>query len=289
MVLTQQPPVRYEVAAELAGFAVAALLEEVRLTPKPGLVDRNGNGSHHDLTLDLMERSARSLEPTFYDMAMASIGKQPSQYLRERLAAIGRHGEQTMLRHTGQVNTHKGAIWVLGLLTGAASILLSRAEARTIDTTEILTLAGAIARFEDSHQPIKTTNGDRVRQLFRVRSAREEATACFPSLQQTALPIWNRFRREPEPIRRLNTLLALMSVVDDTCILHRSNMEVLKKVQRQAADIIRLGGMGVKNNSAIYERLDQLVTDHWVSPGGSADLLAATIFLHKIVNHYKIN
>ena len=289
MILAQQPPVRYEVAATLARFAVASLLEEVRLTPKPGLVDRNNNGCHHDLTLDLMETSARSLEESFYEMAMAAHGKQPSQYLRERLAAIGRHGEQTMRRHTGQVNTHKGAIWVLGLLTGAASILLSQPEAPSINTNDLLTIAGAIARFEDRHQPVTTTNGDRVRQLFRVRSAREEATAGFPSLQQTALPVWDHFGYESEPIRRLNVLLALMSVVDDTCILHRSNMEVLKKVQEQAADIIRTGGMGAADNRDSYLQLDQFITDHWVSPGGSADLLAATIFLHKIVNHYKIN
>jgi len=307
MLLAQKPIVGYDVATTLAGFAVDSLLEEVRLTPKPGLVDSCNNGSHHDLTLSLMEGSARSLEESFYEMALASFGKLPSQHLRERLAAIGRHGEQTMLQHTGQVNTHKGAIWVLGLLTGAASILLSQPEepetgtagmvgvagmiatTRTIGTTRILSLAGAIARFEDRHQPVKTTNGDRVRQLFRVRSAREEAAAGFPSLQQTALPVWRRHQSEPESVRRLNVLLALMAVVDDTCVLHRSNMEVLKEMQGKAAGIIRNGGMGKISNGDSYAQLDRFVTDHWISPGGSADLLAATIFLNKIVNHYNIN
>ena len=285
MLFVSTTAVKEKEAAKLAAFAVGSLLEEVRLTPKPGLVDSHDNGSHDDLTLQLMERSALSLEETFFDMAMASFEKQPTRHLRERLAAIGRHGEQQMLAATGQVNTHKGAIWVLGLLTGATAIQLTT----TADSSSILTTAGAIARFEDSYQPKTTTNGDKVRQLFHVRSAREEAAAGFPSLQLTALPAWATFANEPEPIRRLNVLLALMSVVDDTCILHRSNMEVLKQVQRQAEAIINNGGMGIKANGENYQKLDRFIKYHWVSPGGSADLLAATIFLHKIINQYKIN
>jgi len=77
-----------------------------------------------------------------------------------------------------------------------------------------------------------------------------------------------------------------MSVVDDTCILHRSNMKVLKQVRQQAAAIISKGGMGIGSNAGSYRKLDRFVTDQWVSPGGSADLLAATIFLNKII---KIN
>ena len=277
--------IKEKVAAKLASFAVRSLLEEVRLTPKPGLVDSHDNGSHHDLTLQLMERSALSLEETFFEMAMASFEKQPTRHLRERLAAIGRYGEQQMLAATGQVNTHKGAIWVLGLLTGATAIQLTK----TPDISSILTTAGAIASFEDRYKPGTTTNGDQVRRSFKIRSAKEEAVANFPSLQHTALPAWTRFANEPEPIRRLNVLLSLMSVVDDTCILHRSNMEVLKQVQRQAEAIINNGGMGIKANGENYQKLDRFITHHWVSPGGSADLLAATIFLHKIINHFKIN
>jgi triphosphoribosyl-dephospho-CoA synthase len=265
---------------------VDSLLEEVRLTPKPGLVDSHNNGSHHDLTLRLMESSALSLEETFFEMAMASFEKRPTRHLRERLAAIGRHGEQQMLAATGQVNTHKGAIWVLGLLTGAAAIHLTPTSRVAASIPDLLTTAGAIASFEDRYKPPTATNGDQVRRSFHIRSAREEAAAGFPSLQQTALPAWTTFANEPEPIRRLNVLLALMSVVDDTCILHRSNMKVLKQVRQQAAAIISKGGMGIGSNAGSYRKLDRFVTDQWVSPGGSADLLAATIFLNKII---KIN
>jgi triphosphoribosyl-dephospho-CoA synthase len=278
-----------QVATRLAAYAMRSLLEELRLTPKPGLVDLKNNGCHHDLTLELMERSANSLTAVFFEMAMAAYGKRPCRQIREQLAAIGRQGEGIMMAKTGNVNTHRGAIWVIGLLTGATSMLLAEYGRLSEGIASILETAGAIARFEDCFRPAVLTNGARVRQQFPVRSAREEAAACFPSLQRVAVPAWIAFREEPEPIRRLNVLLALMSVVDDTCILHRSDMGVLNRVRELAGDIIRAGGMGVAENCRAYEALDQFITRQWVSPGGSADLLAATIFLHKIVNNYKIN
>jgi triphosphoribosyl-dephospho-CoA synthase len=289
------PTTAVDMATTLAQYAVEALLEEVRLTPKPGLVDGQNSGSHHDLTLEMMERSAFSLEETFFEIAMASFGGVPSQRLRERLAAIGRYGEQVMLRTTGQVNTHKGAIWVLGLLTAGAALNWPPETAEHPAFADanvfagILNSAGLIASFEDRYKPIATTNGDKVRSLYRVRSAREEAVAGFPTLGRVALPAWLAFEGAPETVRRLNVLLTLMSVVDDTCIIHRSTMEVGREVQQRAGGIIRKGGVGVPANAGDYAALDQFVTDHWVSPGGSADLLAATIFLQKVLQHYKIN
>ena len=277
-----------EIAQKLAQFAVEALTEEVRLTPKPGLVDSNNNGTHHDLTLALMEKSANALRDCFYEMSIASVDQQPSQYLRERLAAIGRFGEQEMLKATGKVNTHRGAIWALGLLTGAASLLISR-EYGEVTAEKILSAAGAIALFNDRNIPVQHTHGSEVRKIYQVRSAREEAALGFPSLRETALPAWEAYAGDTEEIRRLNVLLALMAVVDDTCILHRSNMNVLQEVQKQAAAILKGGGLRVIANWKPYTLLDQYITKQWVSPGGSADLLAATIFIQKITQHFKFN
>lgn len=277
-----------EIPQKLALFAVEALLEELHLTPKPGLVDRKNNGTHRDLTLQLMGISAYTLQDCFYDMAVAATGKQPSQQLRERLAAIGRYGEQKMMKATGDVNTHKGAIWTLGLLTGAAGILLSQPGDFAITRNHFLLTAGAIAAFEDRHMPPQNTNGCKMRKKYKVRSAREEAMECFPALQQVALPAWDKYKYEPENIRRLNVLLSLMSVVDDTCILYRSNIDVLYEVQHRAGAIMQQGGLGLYANWHLYVLLDEYITNKWISPGGSADLLAATVFLQKIVHHYKI-
>jgi triphosphoribosyl-dephospho-CoA synthase len=277
----------YSIADVIAGFAQEALLEEVYLTPKPGLVDLENNGSHHDLTLELMELSALILRSTFREMAVAATNKQPSQALREQLAAIGRLGEQQMLQATNNVNTHKGAIWCIGLLTAATSILVS--SGRNFEREDLLKTACLIARFEDRFQPQKLTNGMRVSEKYAVISAREEAQLGFPTLAKTALPAWDKYNNVPEEIRKLNVLLSLIAVVDDTCILHRSDMEVLKSIQQKAKEIIDNNGMGQAGNHTLYYALNSLTNYKWVSPGGSADLLAATIFVHKVATHFNIN
>src|SRR5471032_2522128 len=121
-------------AERLADFAVEALIDEADLSPKPALVDRRGNGAHTDLHLGLMHASALSLWPMFKEMAEAAYGGAPQQAasphstividlsLREALGRIGRDGEQAMLQTTGGVNTHRGAIWALGLLVAAAAL-----------------------------------------------------------------------------------------------------------------------------------------------------------------------
>lgn len=277
----------YSIAELISGFAQEALLEEVYLTPKPGLVDLENNGSHHDLTLGLMELSAFELKSTFADMARAAAGKQPSQAMREQLAAIGRYGEQQMLQATGNVNTHKGAIWCIGLLTAATSSLVS--SGKGFNRGDILKTAGLIATFEDRFQPYKLTNGIRVSKKYPVISAREEAKLGFPVLAKIALPAWDKYANEPEEIRRLNVLLSLIAVVDDTCILHRSDMETLNEIQQKAKEIIDNGGMGQAGNQALYYALNKLINYKWVSPGGSADMLAATIFINKVATHFNIN
>ena len=110
----------------LADLAVDALIDEADLSPKPGLVDQRGSGAHTDLHLGLMHASALALWPSFKAMAEAAqqrgeIGLQ----LREELGRIGREGEEEMLRVTGGVNTHRGAIWALGLLSAAAALDVS--------------------------------------------------------------------------------------------------------------------------------------------------------------------
>jgi len=270
-------------AAMIARYAVSALMEELHLSPKPGLVDLESSGCHHDLNLQIMTASAQSLFETFQYMALAAKGKVPSQALREQLAAIGRYGEQQMLNVTGNVNTHKGAIWCVGLLSAAASIHLNNGV--DFSCQDLLTTAGQIASYDDRHNPLKVTNGDIVRGKYEVVSAREEAKTGFPALRNTALPTWEKYAHEPKDVQRLNVLLSLMAVVDDTCILHRSGMNVLRNIQRKSRSIIENGGLSVNLNWLNYNALSQYITNNWVSPGGSADLLSATIFIKKITTN----
>src|SRR5579864_424203 len=111
-----------QLGGHLAALARQALIAEAELTPKPGLVDRRGNGAHKDLSLELLRRSAHAIEPLFHEMAVVSQGAHPSQSIRERLAQIGRRAERAMFEATDGSNAHKGAIWALGLLVSALAM-----------------------------------------------------------------------------------------------------------------------------------------------------------------------
>src|SRR5258708_11351199 len=132
-------------AVRLGRLACQALIAEAELTPKPGLVDRRGAGAHTDLSLSIMKRSAFAIEPYFCEMAFISRKSRPSQRMRERLAVIGRDAERAMLKATSGSNSHKGAIWILGLLISAAAIRFEDGP----EASELATLSKGIASIED--------------------------------------------------------------------------------------------------------------------------------------------
>ncbi|QBP40166.1 triphosphoribosyl-dephospho-CoA synthase [Paenisporosarcina antarctica] len=256
-----------------AKLAVHSLIEEVELTPKPGLVDKRNNGAHHDITLQLMRISAESLTETFEKIAFISYGRSPSQSLREEIAEIGRAGEKRMFEVTFGVNTHKGAIWAIGLLVSSTSMGKGM-----YNIEEIVTLAGELARFTDRYCPETITNGSNVTTKYGVGGARGEAQQGFPNIMNFSLPMLNRSRESgyTEEEARLNALLSLIAQLDDTCILHRQGLEALSFAKHQAHYLLTNGNLDWLNT------LDETFTKRNISPGGSADLLAATLFLDKI-------
>jgi triphosphoribosyl-dephospho-CoA synthase len=263
----------------LADLAVAALIDEACLTPKPALVDRRGSGAHRDLDLDTMLRSARSLRPTFLALARAAVDQKPSQRLREQLARIGRGGEVAMLHATNGSNAHRGAIWIVGLLCAAAAM-----SPRALGAPfELCAQAAVIARFEDRFAPAPTamSNGARVVQRFGVAGARGQAAEGFPHVLEAGLPALHRSRKNgaTEDEARLDALLAIIATLDDTCLLHRGGQVALETAQAGAREALQAGGAARPQGRAALTRLDQRLTELNASPGGAADLLAATLFL----------
>ncbi|MBB6450776.1 triphosphoribosyl-dephospho-CoA synthase [Geomicrobium halophilum] len=279
IVKSSTPFIESSIAKKRSNQALDALLAEVHLTPKPGLVDADDGGAHDDMNLELMQRSARSLGPTFTQIAIAAINQVPSQDLREEIAAIGREGEQTMFQATGGINTHKGAIWALGLLT-AASVFFTPFDKKSHD---ICHLAAKLASYQDKrYTSNRFTHGDKVKKQFKVGGAYEEAVYGFPHVISIGLPILRTARQRgySEERSQLHALLAIMAVLNDTCILYRGGKASLETVQKVAKKMIAKN----KVNRDEIQSLNTKMIKLGVSPGGSADLLAATIFLDRIEN-----
>jgi triphosphoribosyl-dephospho-CoA synthase len=259
----------------LSELARQSLIAEAELTPKPGLVDGRGAGSHSDLSLDLMRRSADAIAPYFTRMALASAESQMDASLRTVVADIGREAEAAMLRATSGSNAHKGAIWVLGLLVCAASL------SEGSDPEFVAEAAGYLARLPDRARPQAVSHGDVVLERYGVSGARGEAYGNFPHVVNVGLPALRAARRNGRTERdsRLASLLSIMSRLEDTCVLYRGGPEAQRIVHEGAARVIKVGGPGSPQGDAVLVALGQELVSLRISPGGSADLLAATLFL----------
>jgi triphosphoribosyl-dephospho-CoA synthase len=265
----------------LAELVVDALLDEARLAPKPGLVDSRSNGAHTDLNLPLMCRSARVLEPAFALMAEAArAAGAPTLALRETLGRLGREAEAAMMHITRGVNTHRGAIWAMGLLVAATAIQGPDATASTVAE-----VAATIAKMPDRHAPLRTGNkGEQACREFRVTGARGQAQAGFPHVIELGLPQLRRSRTrgDNETASRLNALLAIISRLDDTCVLSRAGPAALRAFQEQATGVLAAGGVATLSGRRQLRQLDSLALECNASPGGAADLLAATLYLDRL-------
>jgi triphosphoribosyl-dephospho-CoA synthase len=269
-------------ASDLADYVVSALVDEATLTPKPGLVDMRGRGAHHDLSWGLLCDSAYALRPTFYAMAQAGLTIQHPQLLREKIGQLGREGEARMMAITGGTNTHRGAIWALGLLVTA-----SAQNIHDLTPHSVAKRAALLAQLDDPFAPALTGNkGEIACHQYGVGGAKLQAKMGFPYVIDVVLPTLYHYRQPgvKESCARLNALMAVMAVLDDTCVLARAGTVALSVVQTSAQQIVMLGGVTTEQGKLAFNQLEEKMLAMHVSPGGAADMLAAALFLDRLAS-----
>lgn len=250
-------------AARIGAYAKEALLDEVRLTPKPGLVDAANNGAHLDMDLALMEKSIQALES--YLQQAVRIGIEWGRSCAERLQAAGVEAEVTMLVATGGVNTHKGAIFLLGLLCAGAGAILRGAGGGLLE--EATAIAAALST------PTQPTHGSVVKARYGVSGGpRTEALTGFPHARMA----WQLLQKGETPH---TVLLNLLHQVEDSNILWRGGPQALTFIQSEAGSLL---AAPLEERWQDMERFDAVCIQRGLSPGGSADLLACGLFLHKL-------
>lgn len=263
-----------------------ALLTEVRLTPKPGLVDIRNSGAHQDMDLAAFERSAAAIAPwmeKFFIMGNSTAQLEAENVL-VMLRPLGMACENDMLQATGGVNTHRGAIFAFSLLSAAIGRIVARQEAleqnRICDQVARL-CRNIVARELSSGKGRKPTTGEVHFLRFGLSGARGEAESGFRTVRTQALPVYNRVLQEHSDtnLALMQTLLHLMAWNDDTNLVSRGGLEGLYYVQQQAQKILWQGGVLVNGGIEAMQALDDELISRHLSPGGSADLLAVTWFL----------
>jgi triphosphoribosyl-dephospho-CoA synthase len=267
---------------ELARLAVSVLVDTAELTPKPALVDGRGCSAHYSLDLPRVRLSAMALKDGFAAIAEASASAaRPSQSLREELGRIGRDMERRMPSAADGSSAHRGAIWVLGLLVAAAA---RRRADRNADS--VAAGASAMALMSDRFAPDLLSHGDRARLRFGAAGARGEAQTAFPHVTRVGLPALREARERgvSEDEARLDSLMAIMSTLEDTGLLHRGGRPALETARAGARAVLDAGGSATGAGRACLHQLDAALVALRVSPRGSADLLSATLFLDRFVH-----
>jgi len=264
----------------LARSAVSALLQELEAYPKPGLVSRVDSGAHADMDYDLMSRSAHALLLPFAKIAAAG---RAQSFFQDSLIPLGLAAEKEMLRATNGVNTHRGAIFSLGMLVAALSCAKSDGKPMTPERVrEVLfeRWGDALQAHACAGDP-EASHGAWVRRKTGVGGAREEAARGFPGVFEIGIPSYVEAMSLglDENTRCIHTLFAIMERVEDTNVIFRGGPESGVFVRQSAKDFFEQGGVVRDGWFERAEKLHRTFTQSNLSPGGCADNLAGTLLV----------
>jgi triphosphoribosyl-dephospho-CoA synthase len=266
---------------DIGRAALRSLWQELALYPKPGLVSLRDVGAHRDMNAGTFVRSLFALSRFFSDIAAAGATGARFGVLRD----LGMRAEVAMLAATQGINTHRGAIFSLGLLAAAIARAVATGEAPSDAAVRRTLIAhwGADLSFA-RQRPGVASNGLRVARRYGVSGARGEAGRAFPSVFDVALPTLRQARARGCDMRHasLSALFALLAHVDDTNVLHRGGAEGLMFVRGRAREFRDSGDVYAFGALSRAEAIHREFVARRLSPGGCADLLAAALFVHDV-------
>lgn len=285
----------------IAQLATQALQAELDTTPKPGLVDKENNGAHRDMDYVLMQRSIDTLHPYFVKLALLGCADTLPSHTAIRDAGI--EAEKAMLAATNGVNTHKGALFSMGLAVVAAAheerktaaneeqILKERNGGEDVLVSLQTTIKALAASFPDTNG----THGSKAKLLSKgttaIKGALDNAREGYEMLFAEWLPFYIERRKERDAHTLHKTLLRIMCDLDDTNVIYRTDLATAEEVKQEARAL--LDNFSKAHTAEDKEKriaaellalkdMDKRYTARNISPGGAADMLSLTIFIGSI-------
>ena len=270
----------------IAHLATQALQAELDTTPKPGLVDKDNNGAHRDMDYALMQRSIDTLHPYFVKLAL--LGCADALPTHTSIRDIGIEAERAMLSATNGVNTHKGALFSMGLAVVAAAheerkiaaneeqILKERNGGEDVLVSLQTTIKALAASFPDTNG----THGSKAKLLSKgttaIKGALDNAREGYEMLFAEWLPFYIERRKERDAHTLHKTLLRIMCDLDDTNVIYRTDLATAEEVKQEARALLD------SFSKTALKDMDRHYTTRNISPGGAADMLSLTIFIGSI-------
>lgn len=285
---------------DISRLALKALLYEVSLSPKPGLVDQLDNGAHDDMSFLTFVDSALALAPFFkvyLDIGFYHAKEDPS-LIFERLRASGIEAEQAMFSATKGVNTHKGVNFSLALLLGATGMYLAD-QPQLLDHVTAFTEEDSLAicqlvkpltahlletDFGSLDLKKELTYGEKLFLDYGIKGPRGEASEGYPTIAHKALPFLRKsLRSTDQETAQLQLLVYLMSIVEDGNLIHRGGIKAWQQV-KQDMQLLHNSSLSTADlKAALSAYNDKLIQKH-LSPGGTADLLVLSLYFAFLEN-----
>lgn len=274
----------------IAHLATRALHAELDTTPKPGLVDKDNSGAHRDMDHALMSRSIRAIHPYFVRLAL--LGFAADMPSHDDIVKTGIEAERAMFEATNGVNTYKGALFSMGLAVVAAAGKAWQGSSITPQT-----LSAAISKLAFAFPDTKGTHGSKAKQTAAsetatFKGALDNAREGYPMLFNDWLPFYANLCKNGEPHALHLTLLRIMCDLDDTNIVYRTSLAMMKQVKEESRDVLSRWSEathgtpqddGGTNLDTILGDMNRSFVQRNISPGGSADMLSLVVFINGVL------
>lgn len=274
----------------IAHLATRALHAELDTTPKPGLVDKDNSGAHRDMDYALMSRSIRAIHPYFVRLAL--LGFAADMPSHDDIVKTGIEAERAMFEATNGVNTYKGALFSMGLAVVAAAGKAWQGSSITPQT-----LSAAISKLAFAFPDTKGTHGSKAKQTAAsetatFKGALDNAREGYPMLFNDWLPFYANLSKNGEPHALHLTLLRIMCDLDDTNIVYRTSLAMMKQVKEESRDVLSRWSEathgtpqddGGTNLDTILGDMNRSFVQRNISPGGSADMLSLVVFINGVL------
>ena len=274
----------------IAHLATRALHAELDTTPKPGLVDKDNSGAHRDMDHALMSRSIRAIHPYFVRLAL--LGFAADMPSHDDIVKTGIEAERAMFEATNGVNTYKGALFSMGLAVVAAAGKAWQGSSITPQT-----LSAAISKLAFAFPDTKGTHGSKAKQTAAsetatFKGALDNAREGYPMLFNDWLPFYANLSKNGEPHALHLTLLRIMCDLDDTNIVYRTSLAMMKQVKEESRSVLSQWSEathgtqqadGGTNLDTILGDMNRSFVQRNISPGGSADMLSLVVFINGVL------
>ena len=274
----------------IAHLATRALHAELDTTPKPGLVDKDNSGAHRDMDHALMSRSIRAIHPYFVRLALLGFAADMPNH--DDIVKTGIEAERAMFEATNGVNTYKGALFSMGLAVVAAAGKAWQGYSITPQA-----LSAAISKLAFAFPDTKGTHGSKAKQTAAsetatFKGALDNAREGYPMLFNDWLPFYANLSKNGEPHALHLTLLRIMCDLDDTNIVYRTSLAMMKQVKEESRSVLsRWSGAthgtpqadAGTNLDTILGDMNRSFVQRNISPGGSADMLSLVVFINGVL------